>query len=472
MQNTKTNNLLSGNIFKSLLALAVPIIFANILQTAYQITDTFWVGRLGAEAVAAVSLSFPLLFLVISFGGGLAMAGTILAAQYKGQNNQKMIDFISGQTMSIVVMVSIVLSLLGYFISPLLVRIMGAAPEVMPQAISYLQISFLGMVFVFGTAVFQSLLRGVGDVKTPMYIILSTVILNLFLDPLFILGFGPIPGFGVTGAAIATIGTQAIATIIGLFILFAGKHDIHLRLKNLKPSKNTILKIFKIGLPASIEQSMRAFGMAVMTFLVASFGTTVLAAYGIGGRIFSFIIIPALGLSMATSTLVSQNIGANQMSRAEKITKQSAWFGFWSLSLVGLIMFFLAKPLSGIFVPGELEVIHLSALFIKIIAFTFGLMAVQQILTGTLRGAGDTMSAMILSIVSFWVLQFPLALILSKFTDLAEFGLWLAFPIANILSTIITIWWYRRGKWKNKKITEEDKLTEKTFEETMIEEAN
>ncbi len=472
MNDEQTKNpLLNGGILKSLVKLSVPIILANILATAYQITDAFWVGRLGKDAVAAVSLSWPIMFLVVALGGGLAMAGTILAGQYKGQADHKMIDFISGQTITMVATVAVILSALAYFITPFLVSLMHAESNVYWQAVSYLRISFIGMIAIFGTATFQSLMRGVGDVKTPVYIIFGTVCLNFLLDPLFMFGWKFIPALGVSGVAIATVMTEALAAIIGFSLLFSGKYGIHLKLKNLKPDWASFKRIFKIGFPSSIEQSMRAIGMAAMTLLVAHFGTIVLAAYGVGGRMFSFVIIPAMGLSIATSTMVAQNIGAGQIERAQKIAKTSAYLGFWSLSLVGVLMFLVARPLSVFFIPGENEVIHLSTLFIQMIAMSFGFMAVAQILTGTLRGAGDTMSAMILAIVSFWVFQFPLAFILSKFTPLAELGIWLAFPVANVLSFIVTWWWFNQGKWKHKKITSQNEQVLKTTEETMIEEA-
>jgi Na+-driven multidrug efflux pump len=210
--------------------------------------------------------------------------------------------------------------------------------------------------------------------------------------------------------------------------------------------------------------------MTVMTFLVASFGTLTIAAYGIGSRILSFVIIPAMGLSMATSTLVGQNMGAKKIDRVEKVVKLSSLISFILLTFAGIILFFFASQISAIFIPGETETIQSSALFIKIMALTFGFIGIQNSLSGALRGTGNTMISMVLSIVSLWVLRFPLAYILSMHTKLAEVGLWIAFPVANVIAAIITILWFAKGTWKNKKITEEIKLTEQTTEEIIIEE--
>ncbi len=464
------NNLTEGSILKSLIILSVPIIFANILQTAYQLTDTFWVGRLGTVAVAAVSISFPIIFLIISLGGGLAMAGTILVAQYKGKEDRKSVNHITSQTLLMVVIISIILATIGYVLSPFLIKLMGAETAVFASAVSYMKISFIGMIFMFTYMVFQSLMRGVGDVKTPVYIVLGTVLLNLILDPLFIFGYGFIHAYGVTGAAIATIGTQGLAAIIGIALLLKGKHQIQLHLKDLKPDWTLIKKMFRLGFPASVEQSTRALGMTVMTFLVATYGTLTLAAYGIGSRILSFIIIPAFGLSMATSTLVGQNIGAGKTKRAEKITKLSALTGFIVLTIIGILMFIFAKQISAIFIPGELETIQSSALFIKIMALTFGFIGIQMALNGAFRGSGNTMISMTLSIISLWVLRFPIAYILSKHTLLAEVGLWIAFPAANILVAIMAIIWFMKGTWKQKQIIEKTKLSREITKETIIEE--
>lgn len=306
--------------------------------------------------------------------------------------------------------------------------------------------------------------------KTPVYIVLGTVLLNLILDPLFIFGYRFIPAFGVSGAAVATIATQGLAAIIGISLLIKGRHQIQLHVNDLKPDATLIKKMFKLGFPASIEQSTRALGMTIMTFLVASFGTLTIAAYGIGSRILSFIIIPAMGLSMATSTMVGQNMGAKKLDRVDKVVKLSGLAGFVFLTIAGIIVFLFANQIAAIFIPGEIETIQSSASFIKIMALSFGFIGVQMALSGALRGTGNTMVSMVLSIISLWVLQFPLAYILSMHTGLAEVGLWIAFPVANIIAAIITLIWFTRGTRKQKQITEDIQLTKDITKETMIEE--
>ncbi|MFA7682351.1 MAG: MATE family efflux transporter, partial [Candidatus Peribacteraceae bacterium] len=252
--------LTEGSIVRALFTISVPIVLANILQTAYQITDTFWVGRLSAQAVAAVSLSFPISFLLIALGGGLPIAGSVLIAQLKGKGDDTSMNHVAAQTLLMVIGVSIVLSAGGYIFAEQLMRLMGAAPDVLPDATAFLRVTFMGFVFVFGFFVFQALMRGLGVVIMPMMIVLITVLLNLLLDPLFIFGYGTVPAMGVAGAAMATLCTQALATIIGFIFLFNGRYGIHLRLRDFRPDFAFIRQAFRIGLPASIEQSTRALG--------------------------------------------------------------------------------------------------------------------------------------------------------------------------------------------------------------------
>lgn len=469
---TDMKDFTKGPILKALFTLSVPIVLTNLLQTAYQLTDTFWVGRLGAEAVAAVSLSFPIIFLLITLGAGFSIAGTILVAQYKGRKDEKQVQHVAAQTMAVMLIVSVICSVVGYFISEPVMHLLGAEPEVLPMAVNYLQISFMGLTFMFGFFVFQSLMRGIGEVYMPMKIVFGTVMLNLVLDPLFILGWGPIPAYGVSGAAIATIGTQGLATLTGIILLLRGKHGIKLNLKGFTFDRALVKQMFNLGLPSSVEQSMKALGLTIMSFLVASFGTIIVASYGIGIRILSFVIIPAWGLSMATSTLVGQNMGAEKPERAEEIGRKSAIIGFVIVMIISVIFFFVADKLAATFIPGNEEVIAESTIFIRFLTGTFGFIALQLILNGVFSGAGNTRMSMIFSIVSLWVFEFPIAYILSHHTGLAERGLWVAYPISSFLAAMVSVVYFRMGRWKHIRIipSKQEQLEHAVQEEAMIEE--
>ncbi|MEB2786802.1 MATE family efflux transporter [Algoriphagus persicinus] len=445
---SKKYQLAEVSIVRSLFTLAWPIIMANILQTAYQLIDTFWLGRLGANAVAAVSISFPILFLVLSLGAGLTLAGTVIVSQYKGANDKKMIDFTASQTVIIVFLISIFLAFLGYVAARPLMSLVGAGPEILKDSVTYFQVSSFGFVFLFMFFVFQSLMRGIGNVLLPMYIVFGTVLLNLVLDPLFIFGYGSIEGYGVAGAAIASIITQGLSAAAGLYILFRGKQGIKIKLSCMKLEFRWVKRMFELGIPASLEQSSRAAAMTLMVMLVTSYGSEVVAAYGIGARILSLVIVPSLGMGIATTTLVGQNIGAGQIKRAEKIGDLSTKIAFFGLTAIGLILFLFAETLTAFFVPNDPQVIKDGAKFIRIMSLSFGLLGVQQVLNGVFNGTRFTQASMLISIFSLWVVRFPVAFILSTKTELSFEGIWWAFPISNLVAALVAFSYYKTGYWK------------------------
>ncbi len=464
------SSLTSGSIWRALLALAGPIVAANVLQTVYQLIDTFWVGRLGAAAVAAVSVSFPVLFVIISLGGGLSIAGAILVAQYYGAGDARMVDHVAAQTLVAVGTVSIGLSVFGYFIAGPIMHAFAPDAQVERLATSYLSISFLGLVAVFLYFVVQSLMRGVGDVRTPLFIVAGTVVLNFFLDPLLILGLGPFPEMGVGGAAVATVATQSLAAVIGLRVLTIGRFGIHLRRRDLSPDFPLVMRIFKLGLPSSLEQSARGLGFSVMMLLVTGFGTTIVAAYGIGTRILSFIIIPALGLSMAATTLVGQNLGARRPERARDTARTAMVVAFTGMTAAGLLLFFFASAIIRAFVPDEPDVVSVGTRFIHIMALSFGFLGIQQVITGSLRGAGRTGSALLITVISLWVFLFPLAWILSARAGLGEQGIWWAYPISNILGAFLALGWFLREQWRVPELSNDQRLEEQVAREALVEE--
>jgi putative MATE family efflux protein len=461
---------LEGPILRALLSLAFPIILANILQTGYQLTDAFWVGRLGASAVAAISVSFPVTFLVIALGSGLAMAGATLTSQYMGAGRQDMVNHVAAQTMLMVVITSVLFGALGYILSPFFLRLLGVAPDVYANALGFMRISFVGIIFVFTYAMFQALMRGVGQTRIPLYIVAGTVLLNFALDPLFIFGWGPVPGQGVRGAAYATLVTQALASVIGVAIFLRGRHGIQISWRGFAPDAVYLKRAFFLGFPGSVELSTRALGLIIMSFLVSSFGTLAIAAYGVGSNILQIITIPVMGMSMAVSTLVGQNIGAGNIERASRVTLLGALISFCILTLTAVIAWFYAPWLVGFFIPGDAAVIDEGARFIRIMCLAWGGIGIQLCIVSAFRASGNMLIAMIIAMVSQWMIQFPLAYVLSKHTTLDAQGLWWSFPVTNVAVAVISLCWFARGSWKTGSLTEDDKQIGRIAQEAIVEE--
>ena len=436
------------SVWRQFFKLSIPIAIANFLQSAYTMTDAFWLGRLNSESLAAVSIGYSIIFLVISLGAGLFVSGTVMISHHKGREDKEKINHVSAQLILIMFFASLILSIVGYFSSPFLIKLIGAESLVSFGALSYLQLFFASTVFVFAFALYQSLMRALGKVSLPMYIILFTVILNFFLDPLFIFTFK----LGTVGAAWATIFSEVINTLIALWLILKGRSEIVLEHKNFVPNWKELKKILKVGIPSSMEQFFRSAGMVLITFLVTGFGVSSIAAYGVGGEVLGLVMVISLSFMMSTSIMVGRSVGTGRLERAEAVTKAVAKISFFVLTILGIFIFFLAQGISRLFVPNDLEVIKQSAEYIRIISLFFGFFGLQQIFNGTFTGAGDTITSMVLSIFAFWILRIPVAYALSHYTSLGFFGIGWSFSITCTISAILGYLVFRFGKWKERRI--------------------
>jgi putative MATE family efflux protein len=262
--------------------------------------------------------------------------------------------------------------------------------------------------------------------------------------------------------------TEGLASLVGFWILFGSRYEVRLRLRDFAPDMALVKRVFLLGLPASVEQSMQALGMTVFTAFVSHFGTTANAAYGIGFRVLTFVIIPAFGISMATATLVGQSIGAGDFKRAKKTAVVSAWYAFWLLTAAAVVVFAGATHLVRFFVPEDPAVIREGALVVRLMAVSFGLLGAQLSLMGAIRGAGDTVMPMVLTIVSMWVIRIPLAYYLSHYTSLGAIGLWYSFPAPAIMTTILAIVQFKRQHWTP--LVKRNELQGNLMEEILVDE--
>jgi Na+-driven multidrug efflux pump len=272
------------------------------------------------------------------------------------------------------------------------------------------------------------------------------------------------------GAALATLTTQGLAALLGIAIFLRGRHGIQLSWRGFRPDPAYIRRAFFLGLPGSIELATRGLGPMLLSFLVASFGTVTLAGYGVGSNILQFVTIPAMGMSQAVSTLVSQNMGAGNPQRATRITLLGAGASFAILSAVGLIAYLFAPALVAFFVPRAPDVIAEGARFIRIMCLAWGGIGVQLCVVSAFRASGNMLAAMVIALVSQFMLQFPLAYILSKHTSLQASGLFWSFPITTIIIALVAACWFAQGGWKATVLTEEARQVAQVAEETIAEE--
>ncbi|MFB6292614.1 MAG: MATE family efflux transporter [Candidatus Nanohaloarchaea archaeon] len=440
-------DLTGGDISSNLFYLSLPIVVINLLRTAYNITDTFWVGQLSADALAAITFAFPLIFFLISLGMGIAVAGSVLVAQFEGSGRRKMVNYAASQTMVFTFLASLAIGAFGYFFISPIIGLLGASESVLPLATGYMEIISIGLFAMFGFNVFISVMRGFGDTLTPMLLMLGAVVLNIILDPFLIFGWWFFPAMGVEGAAVATIFCRGLALLAGLAIMFSGVKGVKISFSRMVPEPGFLVKMLRIGVPATVESTGRSISVNALVAIVGIFATPVVAGFGIGIRIFSLVFLPATAVGRGVETMTGQNLGAGRFDRAEETNWLAAKVMFVLLSLVGVVAFLAAGPIAFVFTTSA-EVAKVGGDFIRIVALSFGFLGATKAFTGGFRGAGKTAVAAIISIAALGFIRLPIAFFASK--SLGPTGIWAAFPVSNVLGAVIAVAWFSRGTWKQR----------------------
>jgi len=444
-------DLTTGEIGKPLFFLSMPIVVTNLFQTAYNLADTFWLGQYNTDALAAISFAFPMVFLLISLGMGISVAGSVLVAQYTGAEKEREAEYAASQTITFAVLLSVVLGGVGYLLVEEFLSVMGASADVLPLAANYMEIISLGLVFMFGFFVFIALMRGYGDTITPMLVMFGSVVLNIVLDPFVIFGWGPFPELGIQGAALATVFSRGLALVVGLAIMFGGTRGVQINLRDMAPDPSYLRRLVRIGLPASIEGTGRALSLNLILFIVALFSDPVVAAYGIGTRVFSVVFLPAIAVARGVETMTGQNIGANKPDRAAAAAGLAAKVLFGVLTAAGVLVWFAAAPIADVFTTNP-TVVDITAQFLRYVALTFGFIGIMRAYTGSFRGAGKTLTAAGISVFMLGVIRFPIAWIGADM--LGERGIWLSFAVSNVVGALLAYAWYTRGTWRDADLTE------------------
>lgn len=456
------DSITSGGLAKPLFKLAWPIVVIQLLQVTYNIADTVWLGRLSSDAVGALSLVFPLVFLVISIAGGFTTAGSILVAQFTGAESEGSAGKVAGQTVSFVGLLAVTLGICGFLLTGTMLAILPSSPatsdQIVPLAAAYMRVFFLGMPFLFGFFVFTALMRGYGNTRTPMRIMAVSVAINVVLDPILIFGWFGAPALEIEGAAYATIISRGIASLLGFYVLFATDAGPTVTVGHLLPDLGLIVKIVRIGVPSMLEQSMSALAMITLTAMVVTFSPPVVAAYGLGNRIVSLVFLPAMGLGRATNTMVGQNLGAAKPDRAERSVWLAVGVGGTILLAAGIVAALIPEQIVGFFMATgteeAAETIRFGAEYLRIRSIEFVFIAVLQVLLGAYRGAGNTKTALVFSVLTLWIGRVPVVYGLAFIAGFGPVGIWIGMAIGHIIGGIAAALWFTRGTWRRAVIDE------------------
>ncbi|MFT4922829.1 MAG: putative MATE family efflux protein [Haloarculaceae archaeon] len=446
--------LTSGSIARPLFHLSLPIVVMNLLQTTYNLADTFWLGQYDTAALAATSFTFPMVLLYISVGLGISAAGSILVAQRLGAGDRALATSAASQTVTLSVIGALVLGGLGYLFVDDLLTVVGPSERVLKLATEYMRLISLGSVFIFGFVAFMALMRGAGDTVTPMLVVAGSVGLNVALDPVLIFGWGPFPQWGIRGAAIATVASRALAFGVGLWVMFRWDRGVSIAASELWPTAEGIATQLRLAVPASVEGISRTLSLNLLLVIVGTFSTTVVAGYGIGMRVLSVVYLPAIAVARGVETMTGQNIGAVRADRAETATHFAGRVVFGLLAVVGIVTWLQADTIVGLFTT-DVDVARSGTVFLRYVAPTFGFIGLMRVFTASLRGAGKTLSAALLVLLVYGVLRLPVAQ--AGALAVGPAGVWTAIAATNLVGALLAYAWYRRGAWRPAAPTDQER---------------
>ncbi|MBU1368637.1 MAG: MATE family efflux transporter [Bacteroidetes bacterium] len=442
-------DLTTGNEGKLILAFTIPMLIGNVFQQLYNIVDSIIIGRyLGNEALAAVGASFPLIFTLISLIIGIATGTTIIIAQYYGAKNIGKVQQAIETMYLFIFVASIFLSLIGIYTSTAIFKLIDLPEEVIPEAVKYFNIYALGFVFFFGFQGTSAILRGLGDSKTPLYFLIVATMMNIMLDLLFVVVFE----WGIEGVAYATIISQAGAFISIIYYLNRFHKVIRFNMLRLRFNREIFFKSIKIGLPTGFQQTFVAVGMLALYKVVNMFGTTVIAAYAVAMRIDSFAALPAMNFSAALSSFVGQNIGAKKLERVR--SGMLATLRMTSLISLGvtIVAWIFAEQIMQVFTTDQ-AVVEAGKDYLYIVSAFYILFSAMFVMNGVLRGAGDTLIPMFITIFALWVIRIPASWFLAQ--HFGPKGIWWGIPVAWGIGAVFSYIYYRTGRWRTKSVVKQ-----------------
>ena len=452
MNPTKTDwDLTSGNLHRNIWYLALPMILETGIQNVSQVLDTYWVGRLGSAALAAVTISITIRWVINSLSNGLGIGGLAVVARRIGERDRTAADHAAWQTILLGIATSFLMGGLGLLLARPLLALLGADAEVLPLGLSYLRITMGGLFTLVLVFVINSMLRGAGEARLAMIVLFLVTGITVISEPVLVFGWGPFPALGVAGSAWGTILGFGAGVALQAAILLSGRARIGINLHNLRPDFSLMGRIVRIALPSTVQMTLRSSSRLVIVGLVGLYGTFAMAGYGVANRMLLIALIPGFGLGNAAGTLVGQNLGARKPKRAER---SAWWVGAYAagyMATVGALLFIFARPLIELFDPTP-QVVVFGAECMRIVAPSLIASALGIVLARGFDGAGDTVPAMAVNVLTLWGMEAPLAYGLSRWLGLGVTGIWWGRAIANLANGLLFAVWFRLGRWKRREI--------------------
>ncbi len=432
--------------------LAYPAIIEQLLVTMVSMADMIMVGSLGASAIAAIGLSNQPVFTANAIFSAISIGSTALIARLMGAQDLKLANQAARQSLILAISTSLCLMLGVFFFAPAMIHFMQAASDVAPLAIAYSRIMSVSLVFSLTSMILNGVLRGAGDMRTPMRVNVVANIVNIVFNYLLIFGVGPFPRLGVAGAAISTLMSRIVAFCLVLSVFFSGKFVLTFqRGQSYRPDWTMIKRILNVGLPASIEQLIMRFGMMFYARTVSGLGTVAYAAHQIAINSEGITFTPGMGFSMASTTLVGQSLGAGMPERAKRFGIESRRLAMLTMGILGLILFFFPAQIISCYTD-EQAVIEQGIICLRIIALVQPIMGATFVMMGSLRGAGDTRFVMLVTMLGIWGGRLGTAYVLVKGLGLGLKGAWIAMSVDHIVRGTMASLRFHQGGWQKARV--------------------
>ena len=441
--------ILHGNLRKAVLALAIPVMINSFLQTMYNLTDTYWLGKLGTEQLAAINLVTPVQNIIINFGSGITVAGSVLIAQFVGAGEKEKAKSMANQIYVCACAFALVCAGVCFLCTPAIVNWLGADSDTYSHAVIYLGLVIWDMPFLFTVNIFSAIHQSQGDTVTPMFLNLGGILINMVLDPLMIVTWD----MGTAGAALATLLAKMIPAFVAIAMLCRKNSEISLDPHYMRPEWENVQMILKIGLPSAIGGSTMQFGFLLMSRNVYEFGTQAMAAYGIGNKVNGLITLPSNGIGSAVATIVGQNMGAQQRDRAEKGYHAAMKISVAFLFVGGMILSrdFISTAVVSIF-SDDPAVIAMAADFLSIMAFWCFTNGVYNCSVGLFNGTGHTEVTMAVDASRLWIFRFLTLWFCETVLKMGVRSVWYSVVVSNGICAVILFLLYLSGIWKKQKI--------------------
>jgi len=441
----------AGNLNRAILLLAIPMVLEMVLESLFAVVDVFWVGRIGANAIATVGLTESMLSLVFAVAMGLSLSTTAMVARRVGEKDHDGAAIAAVQSIALGLGFSVLMGVPCFFLAPRLLQWMGSSTEIIAVGTTYTRIVLGGSGVVLMLFLNNAIFRGAGDAAIAMRLLWISNIINLALDPCLIFGLGPFPKLGVTGAAVATFTGRSIAVFYQFYRLLKGTERIHIFYRHLRINVPVLWRLMRVSLTGILQFAIAHTSWVGLVRLVSIFGAAALAGYTIAIRIVIFVILPSWGLSNAAATLVGQNLGAKQPDRAEKSVWRTGFYNVLFLGGIGVCFVLFAEPVIRLFTQDP-AVTLLAVSCLRIISYGNIGYAYGMVMLQAFNGAGDTVTPTIVNLFGFWFLEIPLAYWLALPKGLGPKGVFLSIVIAEGAIAAASIVLFRNGKWKKRLI--------------------